>query len=262
MRRRVFKLSNWTLLALSLACVCAAQQVRPDEQQAFPILRGSSHDGLPRKLLARGVISRVQYAQPRSCGELIFPATVEIKLDEKPDGYEHPFLYLVVPCLYQPEGARAFINRHVEVAATKPDETAQPCFFDIKQSAIDSGGLPFYCARREDFLRALMRGPSSTSTEPVEFAGTLEKGVRYRAEVVRGDETEEWRLSIRLKLPFHHAGRVEWLNLKEFPELAGGPSVAPRKRIIFEVVERTIIKVAGQRRWNSVYDCRIIRVES
>jgi hypothetical protein len=260
MRRSIFQLSILTLLAFSQASLCAAQQTTAAGKKSFPIVRGRKGDGLPRRLMARGTVSRVDYAPPRSCGELIFAATVEIKLDEKPDGYEHPFLYLVVPCLYQPAGAQGFLNRHVEVAASKPDETARPCFFDIKQSAIDSKGLPFYCAKREELLRGLMSEPLSSQAEPVEFAGTLEKGTTYRAEV-RREEAKEWRLSVPLKLPFHHAGRVEWLNLKEFPELAKGPSGAPRKRIVFKVVGRTIFKVAGVRRWNNVFDCLIVSIE-
>jgi hypothetical protein len=261
MKSSVFKLSVLMLLAFFPAGRCRAQQATRGEEKLFPITRGSRSDGLPRKLAVRGIIRRIDYAQPRSCGELIFPATVEIELDGRLSGYRHPFLYLVVPCLYQPEGAQEFLNQHVLINATKPDETAQPCFFDIKTSGIDSGGLPFYCAKREEFLEALMREPVSPMTEPIEFAGTLEKGRTYRASVTP-DGAAEWRLVLPLKLPFHHAGRVEWLNLKDFPALDKGASNALLKQIVFKVVERTIVKVAGQNRWNTTFDCRIVRIEA
>lgn len=261
MRSSVFKLSILMLLAFSLAVLCRAQQTTEAGQRVFPIVRGNSHDGLPRKLIARGTVSRIAYAPPRSCGALIFVATIEIKLDAQVKGYKHPFLYLVVPCLYQPAGAQeGLLNQGIEITATKQDETARPCFFDIKTSAIDSGGLPFYCAKREELLRAAMREPVSSLTEPVEFAGALEKGVTYRALVTR-DEAEQWRLVLPLKLPYHHAGRVEWLNLRDFPALNTRPSGALLKRIVFKVTERTIVKVSGQYRWNTTYDCHIIAIE-
>lgn len=260
MRKRVFNLSVLTLFVFYLTAIrCPAQQTMQTASQVFPILDGRKLDGLPRKLTARGTISRVDYAPPH-CGELIFPTTLEIKLDAELSDYKYPFLYLVVPCLYRVEGAEGLLNKRVEIIATKQEADARRCFFDIKTSKIDSGGLPFYCARREELLQAVAHEPASSVREALEFTGTLEKGTTYRA-LVKRDRTNEWHTVSRLKLPYHHAGRIEWLNLKDFPEL-NKPSRGPLlKHFVFKVTEEEVYKVSGQRRWNTTYYCRIVAVE-
>jgi hypothetical protein len=256
MRKSFFNFSVSMLLSCLIIATCPAQQATQSEPQSFPIVYGVKADGLPSKLTARGTISKVNYAPPR-CGELIFAATFEIKLDGKLSGYDHPFLYLVVPCLYQPEGAEKFLGQHVLVTATKQYEKRQPCFFDIESNRIDSRGVPFYCAGREDFLKAIS---NSSASSPVEFEGTLEKGSTYRALVVC-DTDDEWRAVVPLRVPFHHAARIEWTNLPEFPQLNKAKRDGCRRRIIFKVIARETVKVAGRYRWNTTYQCRIIAVE-
>lgn len=255
MRKSIFKLSILMLLAPSLMCL--AQQATKPDAQPFPIISGNKTDGLPSKLTARGTITQVNYAPPR-CGELIFAATFEIKLDGKLSGYDHPFLYLVVPCLYQPEGAEKFLGQHLLITATRQMEKRQPCFFDIESNRINSKGVPFYCAEREDILKAVSN--SSSPSSPVEFEGRLEKGSTYRA-LVTCDKDEEWRAVVPLRLPFHHAARIEWTNLRQFPQLNKAKNDDCLRRIIFRVVARETVKVFGQYRWNTTYQCSIIAVE-
>ncbi len=247
------------LLAFSPASWGAAQPAMRVRPQSFPITHGTQADGLPQRLTARGVVTRVHYAPP-ACGELIFPATLEIKLDGKLRGYKHPFLYLVVPCLYQAEGADKFLNQRILINAVKQTARRRPCFYDVGDSKLDSRGVPFYCADREELLRAVMPEPVSAEPELFEFAGTLEEGRMYRALSIF-DQEQEWRPVAPLKLPFHHAGRIEWLNLKDFPALTETPPSARLKNIVFRVVEKRIAKVAGQYRWNTTFYCRIIRIE-
>jgi len=256
MRKSFSNLSASMLLAFLIIAPCLAQRATQPDPQSFPIVYGSQTDGLPEKLTARGTISQVNYALPR-CGELIFAATFEIKLDGKLSGYDHPFLYLVVPCLYQPEGAEKFLGQHVEIAATKQNEKRQPCFFDIESNRINSRGVPFYCAEREDLLKAIS---NSSSSSPVEFEGWLKEGSTYRALVAR-DRDEEWRAVVPLRIPFHHAARIEWANLPEFPQLDKAKNDDCQRRIIFKVVARETVKVSGRYRWNTTYQCRIIAVE-
>jgi hypothetical protein len=92
--------------------------------------------------------------------------------------------------------------------------------------------------------------------EATEFNGGLKEGSTYRAAVVRGQDGE-WRTVISLKMPLHHAARIEWLNLKNYPELFQPEPDAHRKRVVFTVIRRETYKVAGQSRWNTVYYCRI-----
>lgn len=259
MRKSIFHLSSLMLLALSLAGTCPAQQATADVPQSFPIVYGSKGDGLPQKLTARGTITRISYAPPH-CGELIFAATLEIKLDGKLRGYPHRFIYLVVPCLYQPAGAEKFLDRHIEIAAMKQNKEGQACLVDIKTGNINSGGLPFYCVDREELLQKIMGNVSATTTQPIEFAGTLEKGSTYRA-LVTPDQEQELRLVAPLKLPLHHAARVEWLNLKEFPELRKRSPTTQRTQVVFKVIEKKSVKVSGQYRWNTTYECQIITIE-
>jgi hypothetical protein len=244
------------LLAFLIIAPSLAQRATRADPKVFPIVYGGQKDGLPERLIARGTVTQVNYAPPR-CGELIFAATFEIKLDGKLSGYDHPALYLVVPCLYRPEGAEKFLGQHVEIAATKQNENRQPCFFDIESNRINSRGVPFYCAEREDLLKAI--GKSAPSS-PVEFEGTLEKGSTYRA-LVTCDHVEEWRTVVPLRLPFHHAARIEWTNLRGFPQRNKAKNDDCQRRIIFKVLARETVKVPGQYRWNTTYQCRIIAVE-
>jgi hypothetical protein len=256
MRKGFSNLSISMLLAFLVTAPCLAQQATQSDTQTFPIVYAGQTDGLPLKLAARGTISQVNYAPPR-CGELIFAATFEIKLDGKLSGYNHPFLYLVVPCLYQPKGAEKFLGQHVLITAIRQNENRQPCFFDIESNQINSRGVPFYCAEREDLLKAIS---NSSSSLPVEFEGTLEKGSTYRA-LVTCDKDEEWRTVVPLRIPFHHAARIEWANLHEFPKLYKAKEDDCQRRIIFKVVARETIKLSRQYRWNTTYQCRIIAVE-
>jgi hypothetical protein len=261
----VFKNIILMLIALVIALVigdggrCQAQQAQQPGAQSFPITYGSNGDGLPRRLKVRGTITQVDYAPPR-CGELIFPATFEVRLDGGAHDYKRPFVYLVVPCLYQPEGAEQELRgKRVEVTALKQDSKRRPCFYDIKTNSINSGGLPFYCVQREELLNGLTAS-ASTATGPIEFEGTLAEGSTYRA-MVECDREQAWRTVQPLRIPFHHAARIEWLNRREFPELLRASGKDCRRRIVFNVVAQETIKVSGQYRWNTTYRCRILRVE-
>lgn len=257
MRKSVFQLSILMLFAVVVSELCLAQANR----QSFPIRYGSKNDGLPRRLKVRGVISRVDYAPPHFCGELVFPTTLEVRLDRKASGYKHPFVYLVVPCLYQPEGALGFLNQRIEINATKQYARGRPCFYDREENEIDSGGLPFYCADREELLKSVTGSLAAPpAKEPVEFEGTLEKGITYRA-LVTCDQAQEWRTVLPLHIPYHHAARIEWLNLREFPQLDKTKDARCQRRIVFQVVTQEIVKAAGQYRWNITYGCRIVAVE-
>lgn len=248
------------LLAHALTMPCGAQQAAQAGTQLFPITYGSKNDRLPSRLRAQGTITQISYAASR-CGELVFPATLKVKLDKRVSGYRHPFLYLVVSCLHQPEGTeQQLLNQRIEVNARKQDGKGRPCFSDFHTSSINSRGVPFYCIEREKLLQSVMREPTSSTTAAVEFKGTLEEGVTYRALVVR-DRERQWRTLLPLRLPFHHAARIEWLNLKDYPALNTPEPDSHQKQIIFKVVKREIRKVAGQYRWNDTYYCHIAAIE-
>lgn len=99
-------------------------------------------------------------------------------------------------------------------------------------------------------------GSSSSGDEVIDFAGGLERGRSYRAEVVYDEGLKRWRTAIPIKLPFHHAGSIEWENLSEFDELTGAQPTA-RSIFVFKVVSKRVVNVGGNR-WNTTYVCRII----
>ena len=95
--------------------------------------------------------------------------------------------------------------------------------------------------------------------DAIEFEGWLERGKTYRA-LVALDKDLGWWPVVRLKIPYHHAARIEWLNQKDYRELRLAQRRGLRRLIIFEVADIEIYKVAGQRRWNTIYRCRIKEV--
>lgn len=101
---------------------------------------------------------------------------------------------------------------------------------------------------------------SGTEEDAVEFEGRLEEGQTYRAVLVC-DKDGRWQPLIPIKVPYHHAALIEWLNLKDFPELKEADAQDCQRRIVFKVVSKETVKVNGQRRWNTTYRCRIVRVE-
>ncbi|MDT4965822.1 MAG: hypothetical protein QOJ64_559 [Acidobacteriota bacterium] len=254
MRMSVFKSSILLILAVAAAGSALAQQ--DVQSRRFPVAYDKSADSLPSRMTISGKISKVDYAPP-ACGELIFAATVEVQLDVKVSGYNDAFVYLVVPCLYRPKGADTFLNRPVELTVTKQSENRQPCFYDRRSTSIDSRGLPYYCAERADLLKSI--GPAATS-DAVEFEGALEKGNSYRAFVIC-DRAGEWHTAVRPKAPYHHAARVEWLNLSEFPQLTISRNSKCQRRIVFQVETKRTVKVFGQNRWNTMYECRILSAD-
>jgi hypothetical protein len=103
---------------------------------------------------------------------------------------------------------------------------------------------------------AFMTVNAALPQEAVEFNGDLKEGSTYRAAIARGEDGE-WRTIVPLKMPRHHATRIEWLNLKDYPALNQPEPRSQPRQIVFTVVRRETRKVAGQYRWNTVYYCRI-----
>jgi hypothetical protein len=95
------------------------------------------------------------------------------------------------------------------------------------------------------------------SIEPIvlPYQGSLEPGRMY-SDTYDYLKPNEVFLSSPLKMPFHHAGRLEWTNADDFPQLRRHG----RKHIIFRVVSLDITKI-GSNRWNSIYSCEILELK-
>jgi hypothetical protein len=87
------------------------------------------------------------------------------------------------------------------------------------------------------------------------YRGELEPGWSYSDSF---DQPNEYRfeLSSRLKAPFHHAARIEWTNLDQFPKL----KISGRKYIVFRVVSKQTQPMGGNR-WTDEYQCEILMVK-
>jgi hypothetical protein len=92
------------------------------------------------------------------------------------------------------------------------------------------------------------------------FDGTLETGKVYRAAVTFDKDSVLFKTVKRLKLPAHHAGRIEWTNIKflgGFYTLDAGEQI----HFVFEVVAKNVMMLAGGR-LRTTFDCRILSMET
>jgi hypothetical protein len=109
-------------------------------------------------------------------------------------------------------------------------------------------------AVRKNTVREFETAPTHPAHE-IEYKGWLAEGRTYRA-TVRYDSSGELEFLIPVRKLEHHAVRVEWTNLGEYPDLKQAANRS-HKRIVFQVVSQNIVKVSGQYRWNTTYHCRI-----
>lgn len=94
----------------------------------------------------------------------------------------------------------------------------------------------------------------------LDFGGTLEAGKVYRAAVRFDKDLLSFRTVERLELPAHHAGRIEWTNVKflgGFFTLDAGEQI----HFVFEVVAKNVMTLAGER-LRTTFDCRVLSVET
>jgi hypothetical protein len=87
----------------------------------------------------------------------------------------------------------------------------------------------------------------------------LQAGVTYSA-AVRGDRDFGLALLPPPRINLHHAQRIEWTNLSEFPELEKLRPGSQEHQIVFTVLSDEINQMTVSR-WNRTLTCKIIRVE-
>jgi hypothetical protein len=118
-------------------------------------------------------------------------------------------------------------------------------------------------ASRRDFVWYQYRFDIATveniSPVIVPYAGELQAGITYQADA-RSETKHSVSLIPQLKLPEHYATRIEWLNLRSFPELRRRDYDDHPRRIVFSVLSDDIRQVTSLR-WNRTLRCMIIRVE-
>jgi hypothetical protein len=87
----------------------------------------------------------------------------------------------------------------------------------------------------------------------------LQAGVTYSA-AVRGDQDSGLALVPPPRINLHHAMRIEWTNVGEFPELEKLRHGSLQQQILFTVLSDEIRQMTASR-WNRTLTCKIIRVE-
>ena len=107
-----------------------------------PVVYGTKDDGFPKKMKIKGVVTRVTMTHI-ACGVLCLWGTAEIKLLEKPKGYDHEFLYVTVLCFGgKPED---YVGKIVRQQVRKSEERRFVKLYCTPiYNFLDSQGKPFY----------------------------------------------------------------------------------------------------------------------
>jgi hypothetical protein len=69
---------------------------------------------------------------------------------------------------------------------------------------------------------------------------------------------DEWQPGERIEMPYHHATRLELVNVGSFPMLDAHR--AGRLRFTIELASRHIRQVPGERSWLATYVARVLGV--
>jgi len=91
----------------------------------------------------------------------------------------------------------------------------------------------------------------------VPYEGVLQAGIIYRAAL----QINSFGLSpvITLRVAEYQAVRLEWINLRQFPELVRRRDDRPRQ-IVFKVISDSVRQMTA-RRWNRTLHCKVIMIE-
>lgn len=93
----------------------------------------------------------------------------------------------------------------------------------------------------------------------VPYEGELQASVTYLANVSTGDRGS-LSLVPALRLREHHATRIVWTNLNDFPKLRHLTDKARVRRILFTVLSDDIREMTATR-WNRTIRCKIVHVD-
>jgi hypothetical protein len=106
----------------------------------------------------------------------------------------------------------------------------------------------------EEIVKFRAKNPPIERIEPqiIDYEGTLEEGKTYRG-IVYSTKRQALSLAVPLKIPFHHADRIEWVNQAKF-------FFPAENRIVFRVKSKDT-KQMTPNRWNTTYSCEILTLE-
>jgi hypothetical protein len=115
------------------------------------LIYGKENDGFPDKIKTKGTIVDIDLPQV-VCGHRGGVAgTVKVWIDEKVEGYDHEYIYLIVSCLSS-NSKDKFLNKQIEFEAEKLTKFPYQSSYSLVNS-FNSGGVPFYLMKNSDVLR-------------------------------------------------------------------------------------------------------------
>jgi hypothetical protein len=86
----------------------------------------------------------------------------------------------------------------------------------------------------------------------------VEAGRRFWVDVAHDERAGEWLPVASIRMPHHHASRIEWRNLDAFPAIAAARS--GRLRFFFVVTARDVRQVPGRHEWRATYTATLTDV--
>ena len=102
----------------------------------------------------------------------------------------------------------------------------------------------------------------ATPSAPIEFAGTLESGKTYAAEVAFDNNALHiWRPVKDVQVPRQHAWTIDWMNLAKFPALKNPGTRAKPQRFQFKVTGVDVSSGSPMIPWTTVYHCELLAFE-
>jgi hypothetical protein len=139
---------SFSLIVILLFCVDNFSQSKKQDKPYFAvgifgkdkIVYAKENDGLPKEILAKGTIVDASVAGTY-CGTIATGGTLKIKLNEKVNGYDHEFLYVIVLCLAGREN-EDIVGKQIELKLKKM--TKFPYKYTVRLASLDSKGVPFY----------------------------------------------------------------------------------------------------------------------
>ena len=100
--------------------------------------------GFPKEILIIGKIT--DFSAGPSCGVIAGSGVLKLLLLNRITGYNHEFIYLVVPCF---SGGKEFINKMIFVSAKALYKNDPNCYNPVLNK-FDSNGIPFYIISEKD----------------------------------------------------------------------------------------------------------------
>lgn len=108
----------------------------------FPVVYGNRGDGYPDELLVEGTIVQASTNSGR-CGGLAYAGTMKVRLNNKIEGYNSDFVYILVTCFFDNNEGAKYIGQCVKLRVKKLYEDDYQ-YSAILSNANDSDGVPFY----------------------------------------------------------------------------------------------------------------------